>query len=108
MVCVVSSSATTHSDLVLRAVNDGIPYRVIHNASIMNAVGCCGLQVGLNTHTHPVSNDYKYTELALITHRINTYKHTNTRTDREKEKGGREREEKREGEKEREGEGRMK
>ncbi|XP_012697396.2 diphthine methyl ester synthase [Clupea harengus] len=37
--------ATTHSDLVLRAVNDGIPYRVIHNASIMNAVGCCGLQL---------------------------------------------------------------
>uniref|UniRef100_A0A4W6FWM8 diphthine methyl ester synthase n=1 Tax=Lates calcarifer TaxID=8187 RepID=A0A4W6FWM8_LATCA len=37
--------ATTHSDLVLRAVNAGIPYRVIHNASIMNAVGCCGLQV---------------------------------------------------------------
>uniref|UniRef100_A0AAV2KW60 diphthine methyl ester synthase n=1 Tax=Knipowitschia caucasica TaxID=637954 RepID=A0AAV2KW60_KNICA len=37
--------ATTHSDLVLRAVHDGIPYRVIHNASIMNAVGCCGLQL---------------------------------------------------------------
>uniref|UniRef100_A0A3Q2NRW3 diphthine methyl ester synthase n=1 Tax=Fundulus heteroclitus TaxID=8078 RepID=A0A3Q2NRW3_FUNHE len=36
--------ATTHSDLVLRAVHAGIPYRVIHNASIMNAVGCCGLQ----------------------------------------------------------------
>ncbi|XP_065525634.1 diphthine methyl ester synthase isoform X3 [Lathamus discolor] len=38
--------ATTHSDLVLRAVKLGIPYKVIHNASIMNAVGCCGLQVG--------------------------------------------------------------
>uniref|UniRef100_A0A8C6KXH5 diphthine methyl ester synthase n=1 Tax=Nothobranchius furzeri TaxID=105023 RepID=A0A8C6KXH5_NOTFU len=37
--------ATTHSDLVLRAVNSGIPYKVVHNASIMNAVGCCGLQV---------------------------------------------------------------
>ncbi|KAG5850127.1 hypothetical protein ANANG_G00078930 [Anguilla anguilla] len=37
--------ATTHSDLVLRAVNAGIEYRVIHNASIMNAVGCCGLQL---------------------------------------------------------------
>ncbi|XP_029473921.1 diphthine methyl ester synthase isoform X1 [Rhinatrema bivittatum] len=37
--------ATTHSDLVLRAVRAGIPYRVIHNASIMNAVGCCGLQL---------------------------------------------------------------
>ncbi|CAM5161724.1 unnamed protein product [Natator depressus] len=39
--------ATTHSDLVLRAVKLGISYRVIHNASIMNAVGCCGLQVTL-------------------------------------------------------------
>lgn len=37
--------ATTHSDLVLRAVKAGISYRVIHNASIMNAVGCCGLQL---------------------------------------------------------------
>ncbi|XP_049736202.1 diphthine methyl ester synthase isoform X3 [Elephas maximus indicus] len=37
--------ATTHSDLVLRAAKRGIPYRVIHNASIMNAVGCCGLQL---------------------------------------------------------------
>uniref|UniRef100_A0A8V0ZTT0 diphthine methyl ester synthase n=1 Tax=Gallus gallus TaxID=9031 RepID=A0A8V0ZTT0_CHICK len=37
--------ATTHSDLVLRAVQLGIPYQVIHNASIMNAVGCCGLQL---------------------------------------------------------------
>ncbi|XP_075901678.1 diphthine methyl ester synthase [Nelusetta ayraudi] len=37
--------ATTHSDLVLRAVHAGIPYRVVHNASVLNAVGCCGLQL---------------------------------------------------------------
>ncbi|KAM5293498.1 diphthine methyl ester synthase [Glossophaga mutica] len=37
--------ATTHSDLVLRAMKLGVPHRVIHNASIMNAVGCCGLQL---------------------------------------------------------------
>uniref|UniRef100_A0A1A7WY77 diphthine methyl ester synthase n=1 Tax=Iconisemion striatum TaxID=60296 RepID=A0A1A7WY77_9TELE len=37
--------ATTHSDLVLRAVTSEIPYKVVHNASIMNAVGCCGLQL---------------------------------------------------------------
>ncbi|XP_028358715.1 diphthine methyl ester synthase isoform X1 [Phyllostomus discolor] len=37
--------ATTHSDLVLRATQLGIPYRVVHNASILNAVGCCGLQL---------------------------------------------------------------
>lgn len=40
-------SATTHTDLVLRAKDKDLEYRVIHNASIMNAVGCCGLQVGL-------------------------------------------------------------
>ena len=37
--------ATTHSDLYIRAVNLGIPVEVIHNASIMSAVGCTGLQV---------------------------------------------------------------
>jgi diphthine synthase len=37
--------ATTHTDLVLRAREAGISCRIIHNASIMNAVGCCGLQV---------------------------------------------------------------
>lgn len=37
--------ATTHTDLALRAIQDGIPYKVIHNASIMNAIGCCGLQL---------------------------------------------------------------
>ena len=37
--------ATTHTDLLTRCVEKDIPYQVIHNASIMNAVGCCGLQV---------------------------------------------------------------
>jgi len=37
--------ATTHADLVLRCREQNIPHRVIHNASIMNAVGCCGLQL---------------------------------------------------------------
>lgn len=46
--CIMSNicfSATTHTDLVLRAKEKGLEYRVVHNASIMNAVGCCGLQV---------------------------------------------------------------
>lgn len=39
-------AATTHCDLLLRAAKDqGIECRVIHNASIMNAVSCCGLQL---------------------------------------------------------------
>lgn len=38
-------SATTHTDLLLRAKEKKIPYQVVHNASIMNAIGCCGLQM---------------------------------------------------------------
>uniref|UniRef100_A0A9J2PJG0 GPI alpha-1,4-mannosyltransferase I, catalytic subunit n=2 Tax=Ascaris TaxID=6251 RepID=A0A9J2PJG0_ASCLU len=37
--------ATTHSSLMLRARDLGIPVKVIHNASIINAVACCGLQL---------------------------------------------------------------
>ena len=37
--------ATTHTDLILRAKERGIKYQIVHNASIMNAVGCCGLQL---------------------------------------------------------------
>ncbi|KAG5867776.1 hypothetical protein JTB14_036097 [Gonioctena quinquepunctata] len=37
--------ATTHTDLILRAEEKGIKFQVVHNASIMNAVGCCGLQL---------------------------------------------------------------
>eukprot|EP00128_Syssomonas_multiformis_P007384 Colp12_sorted_trinity150504_noHs@4100 len=37
--------ATTHSDLMLRAQQEGIPVKAIHNCSIMNAVGVCGLQL---------------------------------------------------------------
>lgn len=40
-----SSSATTHTDLLLRARELKIPSSVIHNASIMNAMGACGLQL---------------------------------------------------------------
>lgn len=37
--------ATTHTDLQLRAREKGIEVRVVHNASVMNAVGACGLQL---------------------------------------------------------------
>ncbi|CCW69835.1 unnamed protein product, partial [Phytomonas sp. Hart1] len=37
--------ATTHSDLVVRCHEKGIPCNVVHNASIINVVGCCGLQL---------------------------------------------------------------
>jgi diphthine methyl ester synthase len=37
--------ATTHSDLFMRCVEQGVQVQVIHNASIVSAMGCCGLQV---------------------------------------------------------------
>ncbi|KAK9247673.1 tetrapyrrole methylase [Lipomyces tetrasporus] len=37
--------ATTHTDLAIRARSLGIPFEAIHNASVMNAVGACGLQL---------------------------------------------------------------
>ncbi|XP_008221280.1 PREDICTED: probable diphthine methyl ester synthase [Prunus mume] len=37
--------ATTHTDLVVRAKKLGIDVKVVHNASVMNAVGICGLQL---------------------------------------------------------------
>ena len=37
--------ATTHTDLYLRCVESGVKVNVIHNASIVSAMGCCGLQV---------------------------------------------------------------
>jgi len=40
-----NNSATTHIDLVLRAREMGIPVTTIHNTSIINAVGVCGLQL---------------------------------------------------------------
>lgn len=38
-------NATSHISLLLRALEKRIPINIIHNASIMNAVGCCGLQL---------------------------------------------------------------
>eukprot|EP00931_Biecheleriopsis_adriatica_P024333 TRINITY_DN15197_c0_g1_i1.p1 TRINITY_DN15197_c0_g1~~TRINITY_DN15197_c0_g1_i1.p1 ORF type:complete len:272 (-),score=58.65 TRINITY_DN15197_c0_g1_i1:94-909(-) len=37
--------ATTHTDLWLRAKQLDIPVNVIHNASVMNAIASCGLQL---------------------------------------------------------------
>ncbi|VDM94512.1 unnamed protein product, partial [Onchocerca ochengi] len=36
--------ATTHADLVLTARKANINVEIVHNASIISAVGCCGLQ----------------------------------------------------------------
>jgi len=43
--------ATTHSDIWLRAKQEGIEVKVIHNASVMGAIGSCGLQLYNFGHT---------------------------------------------------------
>ncbi|XP_018401533.1 PREDICTED: diphthine methyl ester synthase [Cyphomyrmex costatus] len=53
--------ATTHTDLVLRAKEKNIEVKVIHNSSILTAVGCCGLQL------------YSYGEIVSIPYWINTW-----------------------------------
>ena len=40
-----SFAATTHSDLVIRARDLGVKVKTFYNASIMNAVAGCGLQL---------------------------------------------------------------
>ncbi|KNA04597.1 hypothetical protein SOVF_198220 [Spinacia oleracea] len=37
--------ATTHTNLVVRAKQIGVDIKVVHNASVMNAIGVCGLQL---------------------------------------------------------------
>ncbi|KAM3719741.1 Diphthine methyl ester synthase [Dirofilaria immitis] len=37
--------ATTHADLVLTARKAGVNVEIVHNASIISAIGCCGLQL---------------------------------------------------------------
>ena len=37
--------ATTHADIMLRAAGEGVEVELIHNASVMGAAGCCGLQL---------------------------------------------------------------
>ena len=37
--------ATTHLDIMLRAWKENIPVKILHNASVMNAIGVTGLQL---------------------------------------------------------------
>ena len=49
--------ATTHSDLCLRANELGIKVEVIHNASIMSAIGACGLQMCVERGERPAKRE---------------------------------------------------
>lgn len=43
--------ATTHTDMMIRARDFGVKVELIHNASVMGAAGCCGLQLYNFGHT---------------------------------------------------------
>jgi diphthine synthase len=43
--------ATTHMDIMIRAKGHGVKVELIHNASVMGAAGCCGLQLYNFGHT---------------------------------------------------------
>lgn len=45
LIITFENRATTHSDLVVRAKKLDAEVKVIYNASVMNAVGVCGLQL---------------------------------------------------------------
>ncbi|VDO30612.1 unnamed protein product [Brugia timori] len=47
--------ATTHASLVFNARKAGVDVEIVHNASIISAVGCCGLQVGFRKFGEIVS-----------------------------------------------------
>ena len=38
-------SATTHMDLYLRCINEGVKVETVHNASILNSIGITGLSL---------------------------------------------------------------
>lgn len=54
--------ATTHTDLYLRATNAGIPVRIIHNASILTAVG----EVGLELYKYGKTTSMVYFEQGFV------------------------------------------
>lgn len=66
--CVVGDpfGATTHSDLVLRAHKLGIKVNIIHNASIMNAIAACGLQLYRFGQVHSVTLDEQFTNFRTL------------------------------------------
>ena len=59
--------ATTHSDLWLRAQSQGIRVNVIHNASIINAVGVTGLQLYRFGQAISLCSGQKQTDQRVIT-----------------------------------------
>ncbi len=55
-------SATTHNSLYLEAKKQNIPVKIIHNASILTAIGITGLSLYKFGQTISIPNNYKETD----------------------------------------------
>ena len=71
-------AATTHIDLFLRAKKEGIRCRIIHNASIISAVGATGLQVYKfgKTTSIPLQNENVETPYDVLKDNLSLGLHT--------------------------------
>jgi len=73
-----SMSATTHIDLMMRAKKEGIKCEVIHNASIMTAIGITGLQLYKfgKTTSIPMDNKNVQTPYNVLKENLSLGMHT--------------------------------
>ena len=78
LVCGDPLVATTHIDLFLRAKKEGIKCRVVHNASILSAVGVIGLQVYKfgKTTSIPLDNENVETPYDVLKNNLSMGLHT--------------------------------
>lgn len=70
--------ATTHTDLKLRAIEQNIPVHIIHNTSILTAVGDTGLELYKfgKTTSIPFENENVTTPIDVYTQNIKSGLHT--------------------------------
>lgn len=66
--------ATTHSSLMLEAMDRKVEVQVVHNASIMNAVACCGLQLYRFGQTISIPADAEDTHFSFYDKLLVNYK----------------------------------
>ena len=64
--------ATTHTDMWLRAKELGIEVQAIHNASIMNAAGCCGLQLYYSFFFLKMNNNIESLQIFFWPNRVDS------------------------------------
>ena len=69
-------SATTHTDLYLRAVKQGIKTRIIHNTSILTAIGDTGLSLYKFGKTASIPYHYRNVKTPIEIYENNKEMHT--------------------------------